>query len=317
MDYEAAAVYRDRLGAIDAVLAKSALVLARRHRRRPVRHRRGRAQRGRAAVRDPRRPRARCARDDDREGARHLRRRARRPGPPARVRRCRARRHPPSGARAVDARRRRPSSRSGCASGAASSCRSRSPSAVARRICCRTATLNAQQALIVHKTRRTSDYVARYAGPHRPAGGTGPRRGAAADRVLRRLAPRRHERRRVDGRLRRRAAAQRPVPLVRRARDHRRHRLDLSGSDAPARIPRPARRAGRARAGADARTGRSPRPASGRASPTRRSCSSSTAASPRSRPPRALSPTPGTTRSRCAASRSGSRRCGCRGRSTR
>ena len=181
----------------------------------------------------------------------------------------------------------------------------------------RTATLNAQQALIAAQDPPHERLRRPIAGPHRPAGGTGPRRGAPADRVLRRLAPRRHERRRVDGRLRRRAAAQRPVPLVRRARDHRRHRLDPSGSDAPARIPRPARRAGRARAGVDGATSQSPRPASARASRTRRSCSSSTAASPRSRPPRAPSPTPGTRRSRCAASRSDSRRCGCRGRSTR
>ena len=40
MDYEAAAVYRDRLVSIDAVLSKSALC-GRRHRCRPVRHRRG------------------------------------------------------------------------------------------------------------------------------------------------------------------------------------------------------------------------------------------------------------------------------------
>ena len=58
-----------------------------------------------------------------------------------------------------------------------------------------------------------------HAGADRPSGGAGARRGAAADRVLRRLAPRRHERRRVDGGVRGRPATQGPVPLVRSARD--------------------------------------------------------------------------------------------------
>ena len=161
MDYEAAAVYRDRLVSIDAVLSKSALVLSPDTRCRPVRHRRGRAHRRGAAVRDPRRPRAGCAGHDDREGTRHLGRRPGRPGAAARVRRRRARRHPAPGAGPVAPRRRRPSSRSGCASGEGGSSRSRSRSADARPSCSSTATLNAQQALMLHKTRRTSDYVAR------------------------------------------------------------------------------------------------------------------------------------------------------------
>ena len=72
--------------------------------------------------------------------------------------------------------------------------------------------------------------------------------------------------------------------------------------------PRPSRR--------ERRRGRVT-PASARASRTGRSCSSSTAASRRSRPPRARSPTPASRTSRCAASRSGSRRSGCRARTSR
>ena len=87
---------------------------------------RGRARRRGAAVRDPRRPRARRARDDDREGARHPGRRAGRPGAAARVRR---RATPTSRARCSSRRcpTTPPTSRSGCASGAARGCRSRSP----------------------------------------------------------------------------------------------------------------------------------------------------------------------------------------------
>ena len=112
----------------------------------------------------------------------------------------------------------------------------------------RTATLNAQQALMLHKTRRTSDYLARTQALTDLQEALGSRRGAAAHRVLRRLAPRRHERRRLDGRLRGRTSAQGPVPLVRRPRDDRRHRLDLPGAPAAAGLPRPTG-GGRARAG--------------------------------------------------------------------
>ena len=55
--------------------------------RRRVRHRRGRALRGRAPLRHPRRPGPRRSLDDDRQGARHPRRRARRAGPSAFLRR--------------------------------------------------------------------------------------------------------------------------------------------------------------------------------------------------------------------------------------
>ena len=119
----------------------------------------------------------------------------------------------------------------------------------------KTATLNAQQALILHKTRRTQRLRRPFPGAHRPAGGARARRGAAAHRVLRRLAPRRHQRRRVDGRLRGRPAAQGPVPLVRRSRDDRRHRLALPGADPAARLRRPRRRGGRCGRGARGRGG--------------------------------------------------------------
>ncbi len=64
----------------------------------------------------------------------------------------------------------------------------------------------------------------------------------------------RHQHRRLDGRVRRRSAAQGPVPHVRRFRETtRRHRLDPPGAHPPARLPRRARRRGRAR---DIRRGR-------------------------------------------------------------
>ena len=190
MDYEAAAVYRDRLASIDAVLSKSALVLVVRHGCRPVRHRRGRAERDGPAVRDPRRPRARCAGDDDREGARHLRRRARRSGAPARVRR---RRTAPTSRATCWFRRCRTTPRE-----LEEWLRERRGKLVSIQVAqrgrkadlLRTATLNAQQALMIHKTRRTSDYVARTQALTDLQEALGTRRGAAADRVLRRLAPR-------------------------------------------------------------------------------------------------------------------------------
>ena len=216
MDYESAAVYRDQLQAIDAVLEQAARSCSPRTRT-PTSSASPRTscRRRRAALRRPRRPRPRCAGDDDREGARHQRRRPRRPGAAARVRRRRRRRHPAAGARAGAARRRGGTRGVAARSPRASASRSRSPSGGARPSCCGPRPCNAQQALMLHKTRRTSDYVARTQAltDLQEALGTG--RGAAAHRVLRRLAPGRHERRRLDGRVRGRAAAQGPVPLVR------------------------------------------------------------------------------------------------------
>ena len=188
----------------------------------------------------------------------------------------------------------------------------------------KTATLNAQQALILHKTRRTSDYVARTQAltdlqealglaeaPLRiecfdvsHLGGTNV---VASMVVFEDGLPRKDQYRSFG------------VPettddtdslyqvLTRRlAYVDRGDAEDAADAAAARRTPR---RRSRRRGRDDA--------ASARASPTVRSCSSSTAASRRSRRPPARSPTPVTRRSRCAASRSGSRRCGCRGRTTR
>ena len=94
--------------------------------------------------------------------------------------------------------------------------------------------------------------------PHQPqrraAGDPGrarPRRGAAADRVLRRLAPAGQRRRRVDGRVRGRPGPQERVPPVRHqgpgrpGRIGRRRRLDPRGDQPP--VPPLPRGAGRDR----------------------------------------------------------------------
>ena len=179
-----------------------------------------------------------------------------------------------------------------------------------------TATLNAQQALMLHKTRRTSDYVARTQAltdlqealglaeaPLRiecfdvsHLGGTN----IVASMVVF-----------EDGLPRKR-----PVPHVRRSPSTTDDTESLYQVLTPAaRVPRRADE--RVEPTSPSRRGRAPvaqaqavrlppaaarrrrRPAAGRG---RRS---------------ARSPTPGTTTSRCAASRSGSRRSGCRGRTTR
>ena len=156
--------------------SKSALVLASDDGRRPVRHRRGRTRGRRAALRDPRRPRARCAGDDDREGDRHLRRRPRRAGAAARVRRCRGMRHP---ARRCSCRRcptTRPISRCGCASGAGKQGRDRrSPSAGSKRRA--DADRDPQRAAGAHPAQDAAHQRLRRAHPgaHRSAGGARPR----------------------------------------------------------------------------------------------------------------------------------------------
>ena len=170
--------------------SKSALVLARRHGCRPLRHRRGRARRGRAALR--RSAAAACAACAPRRSRRSSTSRAATwstrccsaptamPRPPTSRARCWCPRCPTTP----------PSSRSGCATRRGG--KVHDPGRAARRKAelLKTATLNAQQALMLHKTRRTQRLRRPHAGAHRPAGGARPRRGAAAHRVLRRLAPR-------------------------------------------------------------------------------------------------------------------------------
>ena len=72
-----------------------------------------------------------------------------------------------------------------------------------------------QAGAVLYKTRRSADFVARSRALERHPGGARHGRGPAAHRVLRRLAPGRHEHRRLDGRVRRRASAQGRVPQVR------------------------------------------------------------------------------------------------------
>ena len=77
---------------------------------------------------------------------------------------------------------------------------------------------NAKQSLILYKTRRSGDFTRPLAGARRHPGRARHGRRAAAHGVLRRVAPRRHQHRRVDGRVRRRPAAQGPVPPVQHPR---------------------------------------------------------------------------------------------------
>ena len=95
------------------------------------------------------------------------------------------------------------------------------------------ATLNAKQALALYKTRRIVRLRVAQQRADRHPGRPGARRGAAAHGVLRRLAPRRHQHRRLDGRVRRRTPAQERVPQVRHPRVRRRHRGDLPGAQPP------------------------------------------------------------------------------------
>ena len=177
-------------------------------------------------------------------------------------------------------------------------------------------------------------------GPRGAAGGARPGRGAAADRVLRRLAPPGRRDGRLDGGLRGRPAAQERVPPVRDQgrRRQRRHRGDArgaspAGSGATSRSaptwPSPswATTATTATTGSGGPTRpATDRPASaastrtpaGRASsPTRRSWSSSTAARRRSRPRPARWPSSASTTSRWPGWPSGWRRSGCPATTTR
>ena len=94
---------------------------------------------------------------------------------------------------------------------------------------------NAKEGLALHKTRRASDLTTRSQGAARDPGGAGPGRRAAADRVLRRVQPAGHARRRVDGRVRGRAGPQERVPPVldQGVRGQRRHLGDPRGDHPP------------------------------------------------------------------------------------
>ena len=138
-------------------------------------------------------------------------------------------------------------------------------------------------------------------GAHRAAAAPRAAGGAAAHRVLRHGPPPGHRLRRLDGRARGRAAEQAGVPPVQGPRRRqRRLRGDGGGAHAPAHgLPR--------RAGASTAASGASGPAS---SPTRRSCSSSTAARDSSASPSASCASSGwTTRSRSPGWPSASRRC--------
>ena len=157
-------------------------------------------------------------------------------------------------------------------------------------------------------------------GPARDPGGARPGRGAAADRVLRRVQPAGNQRRRVHGRVRGRPGPQERVPQVQHQghRRHRRRRLDPRGHH-------PAVPAVPGRTGGDRRTGLARRSRAGpggiaaerdaasasASSPTRRTWWSSTAARPRSMPPSGRWTNWASTTSPSAGWPSGWRRCGC------
>ncbi|GMA85018.1 hypothetical protein GCM10025868_02680 [Angustibacter aerolatus] len=110
---------------------------------------------------------------------------------------------------------------------------------------------NAGQGLTLHKTRRAGDLTTRSQALQEPAGRPRAARGAAAHRVLRRLAHPGVGGRRLDGGLRGRPAPQVRVPHLQRARHRRpgRHGVDARGDGAaaapPARRPRRGRRRAR------------------------------------------------------------------------
>ena len=192
-----------------------------------------RARRRRAAVHRARRPHPRCARLGGRQGAR-------RADSASSSSRCS--RTPTSddatppreiivpdlpddadGARDVARRAARAAARCGCAP----------RSAATRPRCSRRRRQNAKQSLMLYKTRRSADFTARSQALERHPGGARHGRGAAADGVLRRLAPRAaptSSRRWSSSRTACRARTQ-----YRRFSDpgvDRRHRLDLPGAHA-------------------------------------------------------------------------------------
>ena len=196
----------------------------------------------------------------------------------------------------VRAAARRPARQQGRRSG----CRS----AATRRRSRRPSPATPAQSLALHKTKRASDLTTRNRALEEIQRGARARRGAAADRVLRRVQPPGHRGGRVDGGLRGRPGPQERVPPVRhqgRRRPERR-RLDARG-DHPA-VPAAARRAGQVAScepgddRAAVRCWSTPRPAGRGSSPTRPGWSSSTAARRRSRPPSARSTSSASTTSR-------------------
>ena len=186
---------------------------------------------------------------------------------------------------------------------------------------------NAEQSLVLHKTRRAGDLTARSLALADVQEGLDLGAGAAADRVLRRLEPAGHRRRRVDGRVRGRGGAQVGVPPLRRPRSRRgrghRRRPRHPRGGLPTVPPLPRRAVGGDRRRARARpppttpvdSRASTRTPVGRASSrTRRTCWSSTAVRPRWRRRRRPWTSWASTTSPSPASPSGSRRCGCPGR---
>ncbi len=102
---------------------------------------------------------------------------------------------------------------------------------------------NAAQSLTLHKTKRASDLTTRNRALEEIQEALGARRGAASDRVLRRLQPAGHRGRGVDGGLRGRPVSQERVPPVRDQERRRAERRRVDGrGDHPA-LPQAAGRA--------------------------------------------------------------------------
>ena len=127
-------------------------------------------------------------------------------------------RHPARGPGAGAAAGRADDDRSGWPSAAAVPSSLRVPQRGDKKALAETVARNAKEALALHKTRRASDLTTRSRALHEIQERAGPGRRAAADRVLRRVQPAGHARRRVHGRLRGRPGAQERVPPVRRSR---------------------------------------------------------------------------------------------------
>ena len=116
---------------------------------------------------------------------------------------------------------------------------------------------NAGQALVMHKTKRASDLTARNQALEEIQVALGPRRRAAAHRVLRHLQPPGHRGGRLDGGVRGRPGPQERVPPVRdqgpwwpRERRRTERRGTHASGDHPA-VPTAARRAGQVHRGGD------------------------------------------------------------------
>ncbi len=250
-EYERAARLRDDIGALTPGDGEAGGRARRRHRRRRRGVRPGRARGRRAGVLRARRTGARAARLGGRQGRRRRHSRAGRAVPhpdlPRRRRRrtarCRARSWCPS----CPTTRTWSPSCSSCVRGARVSLRV--PQRGDKRALLETVERNAKESFTRHKLKRSSDLTSRALALQELQDALGAAAGAAADRVLRRVQPAGHRGRRVDGRLRGRAAAQERIPPVRdqvRRRPGRR-RLDPRG-DQPA-VPSLSRGADRDRRG--------------------------------------------------------------------